>query len=221
MPSAWPELVGRGERQALGRAGAYGSDPRIDEDPDREPELGVVVADVQVGGAGALRREGAVQADARELDARARRRRGRSRRPCWSRSPLAVELAVQEARRQAAMAAGHVRREAGRVLDPDPHRQPVLGPVKLRLSSPAATGGRHDEAPLVEVVADRRGDVAARRRRRRRARRSAQRSRGAHRSAPGEADRERDAAHALGLGEAARLELVGGEAVEVVAQRRS
>ena len=131
---------------------------------------------------------------------------------------VASNSSYRNARRQAAMAAGTFCRQAGGVLHPDPDREPVLRPVEGEAVVARPARGRHDEPPLVEVVADRRGDVAARRAGEDEGRR---RSTGAGRSsgAPGEARRRARPAHPLGLGEAARLELVGREAVEVVAQR--
>ena len=219
MPSAWPSSWVVVSARHAGRPGAFGSESRVDVHPNRKPELGVVVADVQVRGAGALRRQRAVQPGPRELDpgrrARAHDHVGRAE----SLTIVASNSWYRNAARQAAMAWGTFSRQAGGVLHPDPDGKPALRPVEAETVVARAAHRGHDEPPLVEIVPDRRGDVAARGggddQRRRRSSGGA-----AHRAVlRRQADRQRDPAHALGLREAAALELVGREAVEVVAQR--
>ena len=67
MPSACPSSWVVVSARHSSSPGADGSVLRIDVDPDREAELGVIGGNVEIGRAGAFGRQGAVQADACEL----------------------------------------------------------------------------------------------------------------------------------------------------------
>ena len=120
----------RGRSSAPGRSsspGVPGADRGVDVDPDRQTQLGVVVADVEVGRAGALRRERAVEpGHARTGGRAADARRARSHRRCSSRSRPSRRTHRTESRPPRRDARAARLRAGGRgILDPDPDRQPV------------------------------------------------------------------------------------------------
>jgi hypothetical protein len=126
----------------------------------------VVGGDVQVGRAGALGRERAVEADAGELRARSDAGSNDHVGGGGVANHRTGELGLLQTATPRGETRRDVARQVGGVLDPDPHRQPVLWPVKGQAVVAGAARRRHDETPLVEVSGTRTGGVAARRGRR-------------------------------------------------------
>ena len=193
----------------------------LDEDPDRQPQLAQVGAHVQVGGARSTRgpaRWGAGVTPSCSL-AGAGVPRTMTSAVVESLTSSRLELPVEiDALPGVDRALHQVGQVSTGLLHPDPHRQVAPGPVEVDRVRRAP---RDDDAPLVEIVAERR-----RRCRRRRAR---WRRRGRSAATPGDAVIGRLRARPTEsdtrltpwvLGEAAPLQLVGGEAVIVVARPR-